>query len=68
MFNKKGKYLIALPEKALFDQLYLASKGTKSINFDEYNLKKIDLRIFSEICSKLNPGSSFKALCSHLVK
>lgn len=42
-FEKVGEALIALPEKALVDQVYLSLKGLKSINnLDEYNFEKID--------------------------
>lgn len=53
MFTKKNNTLIALPEKALFDQIYLASKGIKTVNFDEYNLKNIKRETFFEICKQL---------------
>ncbi len=36
-----GKY-IAEPEKALLDQLYLVSRGKRSIHIDELDLKEID--------------------------
>ncbi len=53
MFTKKDNVLIALPEKALFDQIYLASKGIKIINFDEYDLKNINSETFFGICKQL---------------
>jgi predicted transcriptional regulator of viral defense system len=40
-YEKKGNFLIAIPEKALLDQLYLSAKGYKSINLDEYNWGRI---------------------------
>lgn len=46
-YEKKNGILIAEPEKALLDQMYLASKGLKKINIDEYDfsiIKKGKLR------------------------
>jgi len=47
-YEKKEEFLIALPEKALLDLLYLASKGLKSLNIDEYNLSFINLPKFKD--------------------
>jgi len=58
MFTKKDNVLIAVPEKALFDQIYLASKGIKTVNFDEYDLKNINPEIFFGICKQLKAGSN----------
>lgn len=40
-YQKIDDYLIAYPEKALLDQLYLHSKGLASLSLDEYNLKSL---------------------------
>lgn len=40
-YEKKDNYLIADKEKALADQLYLASKGLKKIHLEEYDLSLI---------------------------
>ena len=53
MFTKKDNMLIALPEKALFDQIYLTTKGIKTVHFDEYDLKNINKKRFFEICKQL---------------
>jgi predicted transcriptional regulator of viral defense system len=53
MFTKKEGMLIALPEKALFDQIYLVSKGIKLANFDEYDLTNINTKKLFEICRQL---------------
>lgn len=45
-YERKDNFLIAFPEKALLDQLYLYSKGYKMINLDEYDLDKIRLKKF----------------------
>jgi predicted transcriptional regulator of viral defense system len=40
-FVKRGGVLIAEPEKALLDQVYLAQKGWKKINLAEYDFSRI---------------------------
>lgn len=50
-YEKKENYLIAMPEKALLDYLYLWSKGLKTLNVDELDcsgLKKRTLKSFFE--------------------
>jgi len=44
--EKKEKFLIAFPEKALFDYLYLCSKGLRSFEKDDFDLKIIDKKKF----------------------
>lgn len=41
-YKKQDNFLIAFPEKALLDQLYLSAKGYKNIGLDEYDLNKIN--------------------------
>lgn len=40
-YQKQDNFLIAFPEKALLDQLYLTAKGYKNISLDEYDLSRI---------------------------
>lgn len=48
-YAKLGDSLIAIPEKALFDQLYMALKGSRSIsNLDEYDLANINKAKFED--------------------
>jgi len=47
-YEKRNDFLIALPEKALLDQIYLSSKGIKKLNLDEYDLSKINLANFKK--------------------
>lgn len=68
MFVKKNNFLIALPEKALFDQLYLTSKGLKSISLDEYDFKKINLKTFFNICNQLKADQSIIDLVKKNIK
>lgn len=67
MFIKKNNFLIALPEKALFDQLYLASKGIKNLNLDEYDLTKINHKTFSNICDQLKADKHVMAFVKNIV-
>jgi len=42
-YFKQDNYLIAEPEKALLDQLYLHIKGYRGFSLDEYDLERIEL-------------------------
>jgi len=66
MFTKKNNVLIALPEKALFDQIYLTSKGIRMAHFDEYDLKNINKKRFFEICKQLNADKNIIALAKKI--
>lgn len=58
-YEKQAGFLIALPEKALLDQLYLASKGLKVLNFDEYDLSLIKTKRFKEYLLKFPKTRQF---------
>lgn len=61
-YTKQGNYLIAEPEKALLDQLYLNSKGLKGQSIDEYDYERLSLSRFWQY-SKLFPQTvKFKKL------
>jgi len=51
-YEKKEKFLIALPEKALFDYLYLCSKGLRSFEKADFDLKIIDKKKFLSLFKK----------------
>jgi len=51
-YEKRGNILIASPEKALLDQIYLSLKGFKKINIDEYNLTSIRKTVLKDFLSK----------------
>ncbi len=59
-YQKIEDYLIAYPEKALLDQLYLYSKGLKSINLDEYNLKLLKVSRIREYLKKYPSTKQFQ--------
>jgi predicted transcriptional regulator of viral defense system len=61
-YEKKDKFLIALPEKALFDYLYLCSKGLRNFEKDDFNLKMIDKKKFSSILKKTKQEKLMKLL------
>lgn len=48
---ENGKY-IAEPEKALLDQLYMASRGRRVINIEELDLRDIDREKLNEYAKK----------------
>jgi predicted peroxiredoxin len=51
-FEKKEKFLIAFPEKALFDYLYFVFKGLRIFRKDDFELKKIKKERFWEFVKK----------------
>ncbi|MBU0574327.1 MAG: hypothetical protein KKH83_07620 [Candidatus Margulisbacteria bacterium] len=52
-YEKQNNFLIALPEKALVDEIYLVSKGLRTVSFDELDLSKINQKKFREFCGKI---------------
>jgi len=61
-YEKRENFLIAFPEKALLDQLYLAAKGLKSLNFEEYNLENISFLKFKKYLAKYPKARQFKSI------
>ena len=59
-YQKTENYLIAYPEKALLDQLYFNSKGLKTLNLDEYDLKFIKISRLKEYLKKYPRNKQFK--------
>jgi len=53
-FIREGDLLIAQPEKALLDQLYLISRGKTSISLDELDLSSLNKKKFIKM-SKIFP-------------
>lgn len=52
-FVKVNNYLIASAEKALVDQIYLWSKGLKQLNWSEYDLSRIDMKMVKKIVTNM---------------
>ena len=61
-YMKQGNYLIAEPEKALLDQLYLHAKGLKGQSIDEYDYERLDMHKFWEYAKSFPQTSKFKSL------
>lgn len=52
-YENKGEFLIATPEKALLDYLYLGSKGLRKIDMTEMNLSIINKKTFNSMSRKM---------------
>jgi predicted transcriptional regulator of viral defense system len=65
-YEKKSGFLIAVPEKALLDQLYFAVKGLKSISLDEYDFSLINISKVERYLEKYPSTNQFNKLVSHL--
>lgn len=55
-FVKEEDYLIATPEKALFDALYFMSKGLRSFPLDEMDLSATHTKTFKQYCKQTHIG------------
>jgi predicted transcriptional regulator of viral defense system len=53
LYVKEEEFLIATPEKSLFDQLYLVARGWRSLNLDECDLSNVNKKEFLRICTML---------------
>lgn len=51
-YEKKNNFLIALPEKALFDYLYFTAKGLRVFEKDDFDFKKINKKLLFEFVKK----------------
>lgn len=51
-FLRKNNFLIAIPEKALLDELYFVSKRLRKISAEELNLNVINKRKFKELSKR----------------
>jgi len=65
-YQKEDNYLIAEKEKALLDQIYLASKGIKLVHFDEYDLSHLDKKKIKLYLARYQLTKKFKSLISAL--
>lgn len=46
-YEAKNGFLIATPEKALLDYIYMAERGLRKMEIDEINLSKINIKTFN---------------------
>lgn len=53
-YEKVGEAIMALPEKAIIDYLYLAAKGLRRADISEWDLSKIDKTRLNEYIKKVN--------------
>jgi len=67
-YEKKDGFLIAFPEKALLDQLYLAAKGTRGVSLDEYDFSLIKWKKFKDFLQKYPATRQFKSIITLLQK
>lgn len=51
-YEVKNEKYIALPEKALLDELYLVSRGLRNINIEELDLREINKEKLEEFAKK----------------
>jgi len=61
-YIKQGNYLIAEPEKALLDQLYLNAKGIRGHSIDEYDYSRIDTSKLWQYAKQFPQTTKFKKL------
>lgn len=52
-YTKKDGFLIATPEKALIDLIYLVSKGLRKIDLTELDMSIIDWEVFNKLKNNL---------------
>lgn len=53
-FIKKENFLIATPEKALIDLIYLASKGLRKIEFSDLDLSLVNWELFDKMKTEID--------------
>jgi len=51
-FEMKNGIYIASPEKAFLDQVYFATRGKASLDFDELDIKKLSMKSLKELSRK----------------
>lgn len=52
-FRREGQIIIASPEKALLDMLYITSKGIRKVELDELDYSSINKKDFYKMCQKV---------------
>ena len=70
-YVKLDGFLIATPEKALLDQIYLSLKGWKKINIDEYDfsiIKKNRLKEYYAKYPKINQTQKMAEIINKILK
>lgn len=67
-FEKKEDALIALPEKALLDNIYLASKGIKEVTIEDLDLSLVKKELFVQFADKFPKTKIFENLIKKVLK
>jgi predicted transcriptional regulator of viral defense system len=52
-YEKQNNFLIALPEKALIDEVYFVSKGWRKIDFHELDYSKLNIIKLKKMANKI---------------
>lgn len=52
-FRREGQIIIASPEKALLDMLYITAKGRRKVELDELDYSFINKKDFYKMCQKV---------------
>ncbi len=65
-YEKRNGFLIAVPEKALLDQLYLAAKGLRGVSLDEYDLPSLNFKRVQSYLKKYPHFPQFDKIISRL--
>ena len=52
-FRREGQMLIASPEKALLDMIYIVSKGLRRLEFEDLDYSPINKADFHKMCQKI---------------
>jgi len=60
-FEKKEGSLLALPEKALLDSIYLESKGIREIYIDELDFSLINKKVFADFAAKFPKSKNMQS-------
>jgi predicted transcriptional regulator of viral defense system len=53
-FRREGQTLIASPEKALLDMIYIVSKGLRRMEFDDLDYSPVNKRDFHQMCQRID--------------
>lgn len=65
-YSHTNNYLLANPEKALLDQLYLATKKYRLIDWDEYDLESINPKILTEYLNQYQKVKGYQTIIKQL--
>ena len=53
-FRREGQTVIASPEKALLDMIYIVSKGLRRIEFEELDYSAVNKSDFHKMCQRID--------------